>query len=87
LINREELGKKVKFIAQEAWRVEVNTTINSIVEYITIQSLNYLLDELENQPCMCQCINKDLKYGEDGRHQISERITETKSQRPRSNHS
>ena len=49
MIKQEELAKQMKLITQNAWREASNTTINNVCEYICRESLNIVLESLENE--------------------------------------
>jgi hypothetical protein len=49
MISQEDLAKKIKLAAQNAWRVETNTTINTICEYIVKEAITELLLSLEEE--------------------------------------
>ena len=49
MISQEDLAKQVKMVTQNAWRVETNTTVNSICEYIVKESLLFVLASLEDE--------------------------------------
>lgn len=44
-----ELSKQIKLICQNAWRVETNTTMNSMMEFIVRETSELLLDEIDMQ--------------------------------------
>ncbi len=57
MISQEELAKHIKLITQNAWKVESNTTVNTICEYIIKESLLIVLSSLEEELAL---INKHI---------------------------
>ena len=57
MITQEELAKIIKLSSQNAWRVETNTTVNTICEYIAKEGLIALLASLEEELAI---INKHI---------------------------
>lgn len=49
MLSTEDLTKQVKLIAQNAWRQETNTTVNSIVEYVVREALLLLNEDFNTQ--------------------------------------
>lgn len=49
IFDREDLNKKIKIISQDAWRVEMNTTMNTMMEYIVKNAMDVFLDKLEDK--------------------------------------
>ncbi len=47
MISNEDLAKQLKLITQNAWRVESNTTVNTICEYIIREALQLVLESLQ----------------------------------------
>ena len=43
MITKEELGKQLKVISQNAWKAEMNVTINSMVEWIVRETFEQVL--------------------------------------------
>lgn len=47
MIDKEQFAKDIKAIAQNAWKVETNTTLNTIIEYICRDALLFVVDAFE----------------------------------------
>lgn len=46
MITAEELKKFTKLVSQDAWKQEMNTTLNDMVEYICFRVSEKLLEEI-----------------------------------------
>ena len=82
MITKEELGKQLKVISQNAWKAEMNVTINSMVEWIVretfeqvlfpyLEDLEFSIAELQVQLTTLESALedkfKDLEHGKNGR--------------------
>lgn len=47
MITKIELAKQLKIICQNAWKVETNTTMNSMMEFIVREASELLIDEID----------------------------------------
>ena len=82
MITKEELGKQLKVISQNAWKAEMNVTINSMVEWIVretfeqvlfpyLEDLEFSIAELQVQLTTLQAAlelaHKEQEHGKNGR--------------------
>lgn len=93
MITTEELDKKIKLFSQEAWRSEVNTTVNSMIEYVVKKTSDLLLDEVNEEiqelhyqlnklKPPSEVVVKENEYGKDGRHENAKWGTKAQDQVP-----
>jgi hypothetical protein len=90
MISQEDLAKKIKLATQNAWRVETNTTVNTVCEYIVKEAVTELLLSLEEEfKELRTYINNSLEEiqnaSTDGGISQPQRSTETENKRGRGN--
>jgi hypothetical protein len=96
MISQEDLAKKIKLATQNAWRVETNTTVNTVCEYIVKEAVTELLASLEAEFALVykhqdslqasvDYITGELNASTDGGVSQPQRSTETENKRGRGN--
>lgn len=59
MLTKDNLSKQIKIIAQDAWKVETHTTMNSMMEYIVKEVASLLLDEIDSvKLCLADLVEK-----------------------------
>lgn len=48
-IDLEKLTRQIKVISQDAWKVEQNTTVNMMIEYVVKEALKLVIEQVETE--------------------------------------
>lgn len=49
MIDEEDIKRQLNYISQEAWRIEGNTTINKMIEYIVREALFVVVKSIDEE--------------------------------------